>query len=185
MPLSGPAWVARFPTSVNVNDLAPAFRGNATRFLAALRQAGANVEINATLRPPQRAYLMHYSWRIAREQLDPAAVPAMAGVDIQWLHRTAQNQPNLAASRQAAQQMVQGYELVVRPALQSRHTQGLAIDMNVVWQGALVIRNASGQEVTIDTTPHSGGNAQLQAVGATYGVIKLATDPPHWSSDGH
>lgn len=185
MPLSGPAWVGRFPTGTSVNDLAPAFRANVTRYLGALRAAGANVEINATLRPPQRAYLMHYSWRIAREQLDPGTVPAMAGVDIQWLHRTPQNQPDLAASRQAAEQMVRGFELVVRPALQSRHTQGLAIDMDISWQGTLVIRNASGQDVTVDTAPRTGSNARLGAVGATYGVIKLATDPPHWSSDGH
>ena len=185
MPLSGPPWIARFPTSVNVHDLAPAFRGNVTRFLAALRAAGANVDINATLRPPQRAYLMHYSWRIARELLDPATVPAMAGVDIQWLHRTPRNQPNPAASRQAAEQMVRGYELVVRPALQSRHTQGLAIDVDIAWQGTLSIGNASGQDVNIDNAPRNGGNTRLQAVGATYGVIKLASDPPHWSSDGH
>jgi len=25
----------------------------------------------------------------------------------------------------------------------------------------------------------------LQEVGAGYGVIKLKSDPPHWSSDGH
>jgi hypothetical protein len=25
----------------------------------------------------------------------------------------------------------------------------------------------------------------LHALGATYGVIKLVSDPPHWSDDGH
>ena len=34
-------------------------------------------------------------------------------------------------------------------------------------------------------SPRSGANKQLQAVGAGYGVIKLKSDPPHWSSDGH
>ena len=28
-------------------------------------------------------------------------------------------------------------------------------------------------------------NARLQAVGRSFGVIKLVDDPPHWSDDGH
>jgi hypothetical protein len=38
----------------------------------------------------------------------------------------------------------------------------------------------------ITTTPRTGaGNAALQAVGAGFGVRKLASDAPHWSTDGH
>jgi hypothetical protein len=149
------------------------------------RHAGVHVTISATLRPPERAYLMHYAFRIAREHLDPAQVPARAGVNIEWAHTNAQGQPDLAASRRAAEEMVRGYGIVYRPALASRHTQGLAIDMNITWSGTLVIRDRHDQEVTIASTPRTGaGNADLHRVGASYGVHKLASDPPHWSSDG-
>jgi hypothetical protein len=47
-------------------------------------------------------------------------------------------------------------------------------------------RDASGKIVTIETTPRTGAdNKRLHAVGATYGVIKLVSDRPHWSDTGH
>jgi len=110
----------------------------------------------------------------------------MSGVDIQWLHLNAQGQPDLAASRSAAEQMVQGYGIVFKPALTSRHTEGKAIDMTITWQNSLLIANGSGTMVTISSSPRDGaGNADLHQVGSSYGVNKLLTDPPHWSSDGH
>jgi len=186
MSLSGPQWVSQFRESTSTDDLVDPFRGNVNRFLAALSTAGATVSIATTLRPPERAYLMHYSFRIAREALDPATVPAMAGVDIQWVHPGANGATDLAASRNAAEQMVQAYGIVFRPALSSRHTEGNAIDMDISWQGNLTIANAGGTQINITTSPRTGaGNAALQGVGASYGVRKLASDPPHWSSDGH
>ena len=184
--LSGPRWVARFPTSQSVDTLAQPFRGDVTRFIAALRTAGAGVSIAATRRPPERAYLMHYSYLIAHTNLDPRHVPPMAAVHIQWVHHDAHGRPDFTASRHAALQMAQGYGIVHRPALASRHTQGLAIDMNIHWVHDLVIVNGAGRRITITTAPRSGaGNSDLHAVGLTFGVHKLRTDPPHWSSDGH
>jgi hypothetical protein len=184
--LSGPAWVARFPTSRSVDDLAQPFSGHARRFLAALDDAGASVSIAATLRPPNRAFLMHYAWVIARESFDPASVPARAGVSIRWLHTDTQGRPDVPASRRAAQRMVDGYQIVHRPSLESRHTQGLAIDMNITWNGTLTIADAQGHAVAIAGVPRTvAGNSPLQTIGASYGVHKLRTDPPHWSSDGH
>src|SRR5262249_49770666 len=146
------------------------------------RHAGVHVAISATLRPPERAYLMHYAFRIAREHFDPGQVPAQTGVDIQWLHTNAQGKPDLAASRKAAEEMVRGYGIVYRPALHSRHTQGLAIDMDISWSGTLVIRDRDGHDVTITSTPRTGaGNAALHGVGASYDVHKLVSDRPHWS----
>ena len=66
-----------------------------------------------------------------------------------------------------------------------RHTEGRAIDMDISWSGTLAIVGANGQTASIASTPRDGDNAQLQTVGAGYGVHKLATDPPHWSDDGH
>ena len=186
MPLSGPLWVPRFPASTRIEDLAEPFRGNVRRFLAALRQAHASVAVADTLRRSERAYLMHFAFAIARESLDPRAVPPKPGVDIQWLHRDAHGQPDVAASRAAAEQMVRGYGIVFKPVLGSRHTAGTAIDMTITWQNNLSIAGPDGTIVTISSAPRDGaGNTDLHRVGRSYNVIKLASDPPHWSADGH
>jgi hypothetical protein len=58
--------------------------------------------------------------------------------------------------------------------------------MNISWIGDLVIADGNGQQQTITSLPRTGaGNSDLHGIGATYGVNKLATDPPHWSDDGH
>jgi hypothetical protein len=183
--LSGAAWVARFPTSTSTLDLVDPFKTKATDFVAALRKAGATVTISATLRPAQRAYLMHWSFRVAKQGYDPTKVPAMAGVDIEWVHRDVKNQVDTAASKAAALEMVRGYGIVYRPALRSRHTEGKAIDMTIVWETSLTLTPPKGAPVSIKSKPRDGGNTELHAVGKSFGVIKLVSDPPHWSSDGH
>jgi hypothetical protein len=63
-----------------------------------------------------------------------------------------------------ARAMVAAYRLAYRPSLTSRHIDGRAIDMTIRgWTGT---------------------NAELWALGAQYGVVKLQSDPPHWSDDG-
>jgi hypothetical protein len=81
--------------------------------------------------------------------------------------------------------MVATYAIVYEPALQSRHGQGLAIDMDIEWNGDLAIKSASGGNIAIQTAPRTGMNPALWTLGAAYGVHKLAADAPHWSSDGH
>jgi len=99
---SGLPWCARFPGSKSVSDLAEPFRSSVQRFLGALHAGTppATVAINATVRPPERAYLMHYAWLIAHGQIAPNAVPPMRGVDIVWNH---------ASAVPAADAMVHGY----------------------------------------------------------------------------
>lgn len=171
--LSGPAWVNQFPTSSSTADLTASFRTAVDNFIAALQAGGASVSISATLRPPERAYLMHYAWKVAQQNMSAANVPAMAGVDIQWNHGTA------AASKLAAQQMVNGYGIVYAPALTSRHSEGRAIDMTITDYVGKTFNNAAGQATVVNSA------AQLHALGLGYGVHKLASDPPHWSDDGH
>jgi D-alanyl-D-alanine dipeptidase len=178
-------WVSKFPTSRKIDDLAPPFRTKVKKFLTALQAAGATVSIADTLRPPERAYLMHFSFAIAREGLNPASVPAQPGVDIQWVHPDKPGTPSGSASKKAAEQMVQAYGIVFKPARQSRHTEGQAIDMSIAWLGDLVIAKPNGTTITVTSAPRTGDNASLQQVGSSYGVIKLVTDPPHWSTDGH
>ena len=185
MPLSGPQWVAQFPTSRSLDDLVEPFQTNARRFVSALTAANATVTISASFRPPQRAYLMHYSFQIAKTLIDPTAVPLIDGVDIQWAHTAGDGSVDEQASHQAATAMVQGYGIVFSPALTSLHSDGLAVDMNISWNGNLVIVDANGATAPIASLPRSCANRQLQQIGATYGVIKLATDPPHWSLTGH
>ena len=177
--LSGPHWVKYFPPGTSIDDLASPFRQKVQAFEKALRAAGATIEISNTLRPPERVYLMHYSSSIVRGDMTPYDVPSRAGVDISWVHYTN------ATAMQAAQQMVDAYDIAYPPALQSRHTQGLAIDWLITWQGTLNVKNANGRMVSIGTPRSSYENSVLWDVGETYGVIKLTSDPPHWSSDGH
>lgn len=177
--LSGAHWVKFFPGSISIADLASPFRQRVQAFEQALRVAGARMVIAATYRPPQRAYLMHYAARISRGEIAPQNVPSYAGVAVDWVHYTN------AGSVQAARDMVNAYGIGSNPvALTSRHTQGYAIDWEITWQGTLNVKNAQGRIVSIGTPRTSYQNSVLWQVGATYGVIHLRYDPPHWSIDG-
>jgi hypothetical protein len=184
--LSGTPWVSNFPNSTSLDDLVDPFKGNVKKFIAALTAAGATVTVNATLRPKERAYLMHWSYKIAKDNTDPETVPAMAGVDIEWVHKDKDGNKSLAASRLGAKQMVDGFDVVYLPVLTSRHTEGKAVDMDISWTAQeLKIKNNAGTVVTIKTGNKDGSNPELHKVGKSYGVIKLVSDPPHWSIDGH
>lgn len=177
--LSGPEWCARFPGSKRTSDLLPDFRDRIEAFLSVMKNGGASVFIRATFRPPERAWLMHWCCMIADSGQDPAAVPPMAGVNIQWAHAT------LAESKSAARAMKKGYAIKFPAALVSRHTQRRAIDMTISWKGTLAIRDFNAVTHHIISPPRTGSNPVLIAVGKSFGVIKLITDPPHWSDDGH
>jgi hypothetical protein len=183
--LSGVAWVAKFPTSKSTATLVDAFRTKCDAFIAAIKAGGGTVTINATLRPPERAYLMHWSFAINAGEVDPDDVPPHAGVDIEWVHKKANGSPDMPKSREAAAAMVHAYGIVHRPSLTSLHIFGKAIDMKIGWSGTLKVKQKNGTEKSIGSLPRTGLNHELWAVGATYGVLKLATDPPHWSSTGH
>lgn len=182
--LSGEHWVQRFPGSNSTAALDEHFGAAVNRFIGALRNAGVRVLIAATFRPPERAYLMHWSWKLAHKKVKPDKVPPMNSVDIEWDHG------DEAASIQAAAAMVAAYgmtALQVAPALRSRHTERKAIDMTISWGGTITVKDASDNDIEIDTQPRTGMNAKLHEVGASYGVIKFwkgASDKPHWSVDG-
>jgi len=77
--------------------------------------------------------------------------------------------------------------LGVAPALDSQHTRKLAVDMSVSWSGTLTIKDKNDKSVTVKSSPATGMNKDLHAVGKTYGVIKYnagGEDKPHWSSTG-
>lgn len=149
------------------------------------------MKIWAVHRPPERAYLMYWAWRVSRRQVDPRDVPGHANVPVRWDHLDMNGEYDAVASLAAARAMLADYgirpTLQVAPALRSRHIDGHAIDMTVSWLGTLVVEMADGTRVAIDSLPRSGMNTRLHRVGASYGVIKFLggeRDPPHWSIDG-
>jgi len=178
--LSGPYWADRFPTSMLIADIASPFRERVLTFQKALLKAGCKVVVTATYRPRERAFLMHYAAQIHSGNVDPESVPALDGVDIDWVHYTPEG------SLQAAQMMLDAYDIGDNPvALKSRHTQRLAVDWEVTWKGKIRIQDGYGRVVTIGDPPNSTENQDMWKVGESFGVYKLAGDPPHWSVDGY
>ncbi len=177
---SGPQWCALYPASTSLDDLLPDFGDKVRAFLSQLTKAGATVTIADTYRPPERAYLMHWCCMVGSSGQDPDNVTAMPGVNIDWAHGGA-----IPVARDAAREMMSGYDIQFPAALESRHTQRRAVDMTISWNGTLNIQDFNGQMHSIGSGPRDGSNPELIAVGATFGVIKLVSDPPHWSDDGH
>ena len=181
--LSGAEWwranQARYPNSRDVDDLAPSFRSNVQDFIGSLRDAGARVTVSSTRRNATRAHLMHYSWRVAHGDVDPADVPRHAGLDIEWDHG------DLDASRRATREMVELFNMAHVASLRSNHIRGLAIDMTISWRGELLLTRPAPLQARIETGPRTGGNRELHRIGAdVFGVRKLLNDPPHWSQNG-
>ena len=176
--LSGSAWVSKFPASTSLDDLKDPFKTNCKDFVAALEAAGATVSISTTYRPDERAFLMHYAYQVAKGTIAASDVPAKAGININWVH------PTDAASKKAAQEMVDGYGIVYAPTYPSNHSGKTAVDMDISWSGPLKIKNKDGTEAEIKSGAQDGTNTELHKVGATYSVIKLVSDKPHWSATG-
>ena len=185
---SGAFWVtwanANALSSNKLEQLAEPFRSQAIAFIDALREAGATVDVTVTRRSARRAYLFHWSWKIALGKCKPSDAIPLDGVDIQWDHG------NDVASRKGAQEMVTGFGLAVpprsinAPGLRSNHIDGEAIDMDITWAGTIQVRNKLGVRTPVTFMPDVNANTALHALGASYGVLKLATDAPHWSLNG-
>jgi hypothetical protein len=186
---SGKSWVTwaneNAVASDKIDDLETSFRSNVKDFIAALEKAGATVTVTETKRSAKRAYLFHWSWKIAQGKCKPSEASTMDGVDIQWDHG------KLEESKKGAQEMVDGFGLAVPPAstnppaLTSNHIEGKAVDMNITWNGTIKVKDKTGADISITFMADANANTKLHTVGQTYGVKKLTTDTPHWSFDGH
>jgi hypothetical protein len=47
------------------------------------------------------------------------------------------------------------------------------------------IKKKDGTEVSVEFMDDVNKNTALHGVGESYGLIKLTSDAPHWSVDGH
>jgi hypothetical protein len=181
--LSGAKWwhanQTRFTNSLQITDLHSDFRDKAARFINAVRISGAQVIVGSTRRNAARAYLMHYCWRLSRGEIAPGDIPAYPGCAINWEH------DNIAASRKAASEMAALFAIKFEPSLTSRHIEGKAIDMQISWTGKIMVKDAGGNRTELNKPSNGSENKTLHQIGASYGVFKLLSDPPHWSSDGH
>jgi hypothetical protein len=182
--VSGKNWwhanQGKYPNSRDIDDLHPDFKDNVVRFVNVLKDGGANVTISSTRRNDIRAYLMHYSWLIANEDIDVKDVPSKAGVDITWDHG------NEEASKSAAKEMVDLFNLAYRPSKTSNHIKGLAVDMSISWKGDLFLGplQNGGFKGVLNGPKNGVKNRELHEIGEQFGVKKLLKDAPHWSFNG-
>ena len=71
--------------------------------------------------------------------------------------------------------MVDGFDLVHEPPLNSRHIPGLAIDMKITWAGTINVRKKDGSNVAIAYMTDVNANTALHDVGESYGVASRPT----------
>jgi len=186
--LSGKHWVTWADThaknSKELTSLNESFKTDVDAFIGALEKAGATVSVNATKRSDRRAYLFHWSWKIALEKCKPSDADLKVGVDIQWDHG------NLAKSLAGAKEMVNSFRLAVpprsnvAPSLTSNHIAGNAVDMTITWSGIIKVQNKRGKEISIPFDNNVNTNSVLHSVGESFGVLKHKSDAPHWSHNG-
>jgi hypothetical protein len=180
--LSGLDWFQRnesnYPNSADVQDLAPGFNLHVRDFIWAMERGGANVFVESTLRNKDRAFIMHWAWKVAHGTVDAAKVPANPNVDIEWDHGNAKK------SRKAAQEMVNAFDIAYEPSLTSNHILGLAVDMTITWTSTIKVKDKDGKEHKLGHPYNGAQSDKLHKIGKSYGVKKLLKDPPHWSIDG-
>jgi hypothetical protein len=184
---SGAEWVGiananGWTNSTAFSALAPSWGPSAQAFVEGLRVAGAEVHVTAGLRHPNRAFLMHYAWGVARSQYTPAQANAACrgrGIHIEWDHGAT------AASRAAAQALVDAFGLVHQASITSNHIHGLAIDMEISNLPPRITMNGR----TYTTLRDASGEAAARSVapiGRAMGVNWFGPgDIVHWSHDGH
>jgi hypothetical protein len=185
---SGKYWVKWADThalnSNSLDELDPAFRRDVKAFKKALEDAGATVVVASTKRNIRRAYLFHWSWKIANKKCKAEEAKLRADVPIDWIHDTEEK------SIEAAKEMTSGFRLAmppksnVAPSLSSNHIHGKAIDMKITWKNKINIKKRNGKTVEVTYIPNVNSNTQLHEVGKSYGVKKHLSDAPHWSHNG-
>lgn len=114
--LSGKAWWTTnqaktlYSNSTSIDKLDATFKLKVNQFKKAITGAGAKVVISTTRRSENRAYILHWSWKIAKGLVTVGKVPAKKGVDITWDHG------DTAASKKGAQEIVKAANIAYQPS---------------------------------------------------------------------
>jgi D-alanyl-D-alanine dipeptidase len=177
--LSGAHWTKQYPGSARVDSLIDPFKNNVITFMGMLHSNKAGINVAATYRPPERAWLMHWAWYIAKGKINYSKIATIKNpynVEIEWDHGDKQS------TVAAAQAMVDAYKMKHKAALASRHTEGRAIDMTISHLPEIL--RIDGQDYPIGTAEASKNEALWFISDHQFAVKKLASDPPHWSEDG-
>jgi len=202
----GPNWAMRFRNPDSEGDMlaalaarapSPDFEARVRSLMEQLREQGAKVSLNSTLRSRERGYLMWGADLLRRSESEAAVDDALArlerarvdwqlDVDIAW-----RLPAGWRATREAAREMAETYQVVFaseRGARSSKHYTGEAVDLSAVaLPRRLVLRGADGSEMTFDLSGPdesrdlSVSPALVAWVEAHFGLSKLRSDYPHWN----
>lgn len=202
----GPEWTMRYRNPAAEGEMlgalarerpASGFAERVEHLMTQLRRAGADVQLNSTLRHRERGYLMWGAFELARADGD-AAVEAICellddrnaswglGVPIRWRHPEGP-----AATRAAARTMSETFDVVYATeagARDSRHYGGHAADLTAVGlPRRLTLTSPSGASRRFDLShPDQTRDLNLTPeligwVEAEWSLEKLRADYPHWN----
>lgn len=204
---AGSIWTAAYPQpETEAEHLAAlskhnrSLRDRLVHLFAQLRAQGAAVEINASVRPRERGYLIYGAYllsrsrtarQVARRISRLGRLQRLAGVrvPIRWSHRA-----GWRATVRAARKMADAYGVVYatrRGALHSDHYDGRAVDFSatglprklelVSYDGERRITfdlSDPGEPRDLNLTPRL-----IEWVERAYGMEKLKSDYPHWADE--
>jgi len=172
------------------------FADRVAALLGQLREQGAVVYLNSTVRRRERGYLMWGAFELGRQPDQPALLDMVErlrnanrdwGLDvpIEWVHPG-----GWTATREAAREMADTYEVVYATeagARSSNHYEGLAVDLVAVGlPRTLVLEAPGGERRSFDLSdPEESRDFSLTPelirwVENSYELQKLESDYPHW-----
>jgi len=202
----GPRWTMRFPNLNSEKAMLAGLKkrrpesGFASRIdslIVQLRQQGAKVWLNSTLRNPKRGYLMWGAFLLSRA-VDDAELREIVmrlqsanrdwglDVEIEWVHAD-----GLAATREAARQMADAYEVVYATeagARASDHYSATAVDLVALGlPRSITLVSPVGESARFDlsgpaeTRDLSLSPALIRWIEEHFELAKLRSDYPHWT----
>jgi hypothetical protein len=202
----GPGWAARYRNpsqeAESLASLEPypggeSFAARVRELIAQLRQQGAEVYLNSTVRSRERGYLMWGAFLLGRasgeadlragvRQLEEARAEWGLLVPIRWLVGD-----DWERTRDGARAMAETYEVVFATregARASDHYTGRAVDLVALRLPRRLVLRAPGGEVGRFDLSGSDESRDLSLspkiidwVETNFGLRKLRADYPHWS----
>lgn len=200
----GAGWTARFEQPGSEEErlaaleaVNPDFAQRVRLLVGQLRKSGATVEIESTVRSPERGLLMYGAYLLskasnAREldrfvaRLERDAKAWGVSVPIRWRHPK-----GTAATLREAKRMAESFNVVFasrRGARKSNHYDGNAVDIsafNLPRELELVAPDGARERFDLSAPEESRDlsltPALVEWVEAHFGMEKLRSDYPHWN----